>query len=97
MTYLPIIQHFLNFFPLPEQGSLRPSFDGRILLSKVFIACDMLLAGIISLTKTSISLGGAQGKSKVIPVDEDWVRAAVVDDPFDSQLLSEWVAKQRCR
>lgn len=30
-----------------------------------------------------------------MPVDEDWIRAAVVDDPFDGQLLSEWVAKQR--
>lgn len=30
-----------------------------------------------------------------MPVDEDWVRAAVVDDPFDGQILAEWVAKQR--
>lgn len=45
-------------------------------------------AGFASRLATKMGVGA-------MPVDEDWVRAAVVDDPFDGQLLSEWVARQR--
>ncbi len=45
-------------------------------------------AGFASRLATKMGIGAQ-------PVDEDWIRAAVVDDPFDGQLLSEWVAKQR--
>lgn len=45
-------------------------------------------AGFASRLATKMGVGA-------MPVDEDWIRAAVVDDPFDGQLLSEWVARQR--
>ena len=48
----------------------------------------MVQAGFAARLATKMGVGA-------MPVDEDWIRAAVVDDPFDGQLLSEWVARQR--
>jgi len=52
------------------------------------VEMGMVQAGFASRLATKMGVGA-------MPVDEDWIRAAVVDDPFDGQLLSEWVAKQR--
>ncbi|MCM8742325.1 minor capsid protein [Pseudomonas koreensis] len=45
-------------------------------------------AGFASRLATKMGVGA-------MPVDADWVRSAVVNDPFDGQLLDEWIARQR--
>ncbi|HHG4905526.1 TPA: minor capsid protein [Pseudomonas aeruginosa] len=56
--------------------------------SDQLVKMGMVQASFASRLATKMGIGA-------MPVDEDWVRAAVVDDPFDGQLLGEWVAKQR--
>ena len=56
--------------------------------SDQLVKMGMVQASFASRLATKMGVGA-------MPVDEDWVRAAVVDDPFDGQLLNEWVARQR--
>lgn len=56
--------------------------------SDQLVEMGMVQASFASRLATKMGVGA-------MPVDEDWIRAAVVDDPFDGQLLNEWVARQR--
>lgn len=56
--------------------------------SDQLVKMGMVQASFASRLATKMGVGA-------MPVDEDWIRAAVVDDPFDGQLLNEWVARQR--